>query len=146
MTAAFFSVYALGVLTIISFMVFAILLLKYLSGTTSTPTTKQTDEAQGLNIGEFLKQGRKLLELAEQSQADRDRRHDHDLFSACLAVRAVSLGRRSYPPVTGTARLCNRAQRRPAGATAAPRTRPPMAHHGGRDNNGKLSVWKSAIL
>ena len=68
MTAAFFSVYALGVLTIISFMVFAILLLKYLSGTTSTPTTKQTDEAQGLNIGEFLKQGRKLLDSLNKAK------------------------------------------------------------------------------
>lgn len=62
------SVYALGLLTIISFIVFTILLLKYLFGRGSAPVAKSADELQDLNIGEILKQAKELLVVLNKAK------------------------------------------------------------------------------
>jgi hypothetical protein len=69
MTALIFSVYALGALTIISFIVFAILLLKYLFAVPQPPQAGgPVDQLQAINIQQILNRARELLDSLNKAK------------------------------------------------------------------------------
>jgi hypothetical protein len=71
MSALIFSVYALGALTIISFVVFAILLLKYLFAVPQPPQAPPggpVDQLQAIDIQKILNSARELLDSLNKAK------------------------------------------------------------------------------